>query len=92
MEFKSSRWDIAGLINHPNSLPSDRLFGLVLLWKGRASDNRDRLRADGTLDETSLAATRAYTHCADELIAALDVIYPGWRDEGMVKLVPDQEA
>lgn len=61
--------------------PADRLFALVLLWNGRASDLADR----ASLEETPAGrnamegAAFIWRKAAADLLMALDVIYPDWR-------------
>lgn len=92
-EFKSGNWSVDVLINQSDGRkdpPADRLFALSILWLSRANDLDerqsgmseavDRLIADG--------CTAAYRQAAKEIIMALDVVYPGWREQGLEKLIP----
>jgi hypothetical protein len=86
--FHSERWDITNLINQRGQ-PTDRLYALVLLWLGRANDFGENLHYHPSMDAWNKAGQqRAYRVAAQDLIAALDVIYPGWRITGYPKLIP----
>lgn len=86
-KFECERWDIETLINQADGekdLPADRLFALVLLWTGRVNDMREH----DLQDRQEWGLAEGYENACQDLISALDVIYPGWREQGMEKLIP----
>jgi len=75
----TERHDLNHLISNAGASPAKRLFALSVLWISRCSDILDKQpwplpgHPGGQID--------TYTQTANELLQALDEIYPGWRQE-----------